>query len=84
MGVSDFKIFMFKKVKIKRRWMQKFLLCINRDIFKMPPQIFLLNYKRLVLDKKVESWSSFSRYSLSPNKNFILFVPVDFTAIHVI
>ena len=27
--------------------MKKFLLCINRDIFKMLPQIFLLNYKRL-------------------------------------
>ena len=27
--------------------MKKFLLWINRDIFEMPPQIFLLNYKRL-------------------------------------
>ena len=31
-----------------------------------------------------ESWSNFSRYSLSPNKNFILFVPVYFTAIRVL
>ena len=36
------------------------------------------------LDKKAESWSSFSRYSLSPNKSFILFVRVYFTAIHVL
>ena len=37
-----------------------------------------------MLDKKAESWSSFIRYSLSPNKNFILFVRVYFTAIHVL
>ena len=37
-----------------------------------------------LLDKKAESWSSFSRYSISPNTSFILFVPVYFTAIHVL
>ena len=32
MGGSDFKIFMFETVAIKRRSVKKFLLCINRDI----------------------------------------------------
>ena len=47
MGVSDLKILCLKTVEIKRRYMKKFLLCINRDIFKIPRQIFLLNDKRL-------------------------------------
>ena len=37
-----------------------------------------------MLDKKAESWSSFSRCSFSPDKSFILFVPVYFTAIRVL
>ena len=47
MGDSDFKIFMFKNSENKAQMNEKFLLCINRDFFKVPPQIFLLNYKRL-------------------------------------
>ena len=37
-----------------------------------------------MLDKKAESWSSFSRYLLSPNKNLIFFGPVysDTAVIH--
>ena len=34
-----------------------------------------------VLDKRAKSWSSFSRYSISPNKSLILFVRIYFTAI---
>ena len=37
-----------------------------------------------MLDKKAESWSSFNRYSLSPNRSSVLFVPVCFTGINVV